>query len=88
MLTPQMVKEAIATSHDLCKANPNGCVHADALQHEFKTIESDLQMMVEGCLAGGHDIFFLFNLIYNHAIHVGYRLHQLETEPISTAKVN
>jgi predicted nucleic acid-binding OB-fold protein len=85
MLTPEIVKEAIKTAHKECEEAPNGCVHADALAPAAKEIVEDVIKSIAIAIESDNDLPMM---IYNHALHVGYRIHQLETTPIDTTKAN
>jgi len=81
MITPDMVSEAIRTSHAACGGEK--CIHQDALAGAAKSLSEDMVIITIG-----KDITYLVNLIYNHALHVGYRLHEIETTPTDPQKVN
>ena len=74
--TPELFKQALDTAHNSCE---KGCTHADA---EFANIKAIEEKIGEGMMS---PLFLLNPLLasFSLGVHVGYRLHQLETEPIS-----
>lgn len=73
MLTPEMVKEALQTSHDACDG-PLGCIHADALSGATEDLK--LAIVTIGMAAMGAPSPLEFTIFT--AIHIGYRLRELE----------
>lgn len=83
MLNKELIEQAIATAHQEC-ATPEGCVHAKAFDEAFDVVSRDT--LRAGLIAMTSDNPIL--ALWYHAVHVGYRLRQLETEPIQKEKVN
>lgn len=80
MLNAEIVEQAIATAHEACSKNKTGCVHAHALAEAAETVLNDQSSTVGMAISDNFGVRDLFALLYNHALHVGYRLHQLEIE--------
>lgn len=86
MITADSLRTAIKTSHDHCKG-ANGCVHADAFAECGSDIEAYAVQSQSSPLAQFDPILAAIF----QGVHLGYRLHQLETEqPIDahSPKVN
>lgn len=81
-ITPELVKQALDASHENCEAK---CIHIDACLANHDAIFARIKEEVAAYLAKGYDpylgCFFL-------GLHVGYRLHQLEAEPLPSEKLN
>ena len=74
MLTPEIVIEAIATAHKTCSESESGCIHAEALAGAFTEIVQDVLKDVEIAAMDNSNVLML---LYNHALHVGWRMHEL-----------
>jgi hypothetical protein len=80
MLNQEIVEHAIETAHEVCAASPNGCVHANALSKAHTAMLLDQSRLLNDAVADNMGLRDIIGLLYNHALHVGYRLHQLETD--------
>jgi len=87
MITKELLKRALDTATDNCTGETNGCVHGPAVDQLRKELEREMGIVVAQCLiVGASPTWGLFDM----GMHVGYRLHQLETDPTPTPneKVN
>lgn len=85
MLTPEMFKQAVETSHEECKASPTGCIHADSM--DMPSMSRVVEFCIANALTNGLDPGIA---ILHAGIHIGYRMRQIETDttPIDPKKVN
>jgi xanthine/uracil/vitamin C permease (AzgA family) len=77
-IAPQLLEAAIKLGHEPCK---DGCIHADATEANVKVITDEIAKCMTYAIAEGISPALM---IYSAAMHVGYRLRQLETEPPTT----
>jgi hypothetical protein len=94
MITQEMVEEAIKTSHNECSKSaaptdnpdslPHGCIHAEAMGAAIKAIAADVSRSALLGMESGDPALS----VYVHAVHVGYRLRQIETETTPKERVN
>jgi hypothetical protein len=80
MLNQEIVEHAIETAHEVCAASPDGCVHAEALSKAHTAMLQDQSRVFGNAVSDNMGLRDIIGLLYNHALHVGYRLHQLETQ--------
>jgi hypothetical protein len=73
MLTPELVKEALQTSHDACD-EPNGCVHAEALSGAAEEFKMAVAALAIAAMAAPNPL----EAVVVNAIHIGYRMRELE----------
>jgi predicted amino acid dehydrogenase len=84
MITKEMFKQALETSHNSCDT-PEGCIHAEAAADNSDAMMERVIDAVMGAkdtgASPGLGIFYM-------GLHVGYRLRQLELEPVPQDRVN
>lgn len=79
MLTPELMVEAIKTSHDECeRTEPRVCLHEDAISGALASEDTDVIETLAGMKAAIESypdhLFAAFSIF----VHIGYRLRQLE----------
>ncbi len=84
-ITREQLLEAIRTSHDECAKSEGGCIHAEAITAESDAVQ---KAITEAVMVAMMDKGSPALSVFVHAFHIGYRLHQLETQPIPLDKVN
>jgi hypothetical protein len=84
MITKELVERALETSHDAC-ATDAGCIHAEGVSQAEDAIHKSLLELLTSCftnpLAAPLHIFYA-------GLHVGYRLRDLETTPLTPKEIN
>jgi len=78
VITPEMAKRAIDSAHENCTTT---CIHAQALSDVMDAMFDRINSVTK---AFGFDPL----AILYEGIHIGYRLHQLSTEPPAKETVN
>jgi hypothetical protein len=78
----ELFKQALDTCTDACEADGQ-CNHHDAIKGNDKVIQQALMdAFVQCVMNNASPSFGIFDL----GVHVGYRLHQLETDTTPTPK--
>jgi hypothetical protein len=84
LVSKEQVLDALAHSHDACAKNPDGCVHAAALKGSEQELNEHLikcALLSVGSTNPALSMWFV-------GLHVGYRLHELETQSVPKGKEN
>ena len=84
MITKEMLTEAIRTGHEPCCTDA-GCLHEDATKANIKAIEEEIGKCIAYALSAGISPALM---VWSAALHVGYKLHQIESTPVAKDKVN
>lgn len=82
MITKELLLEAIKTAHKNCLED---CIHTDAIEANMKAIEEEIGRCVVYAL---NNQISSAVMVFSMALHTGYRLHQLESEPAPKETVN
>ena len=82
MITPDLVLQALKTCQEPCK---DACLHADACEEMHNEIEHAILVSVRYALEQGVSPAIM---TFMTGLHVGYRLHQLETTATPKELVN
>lgn len=75
MITPDLMREAITSMSVNCEGE-EGCPHNDALIANAKILDSVIGAAIAHALTEHKSPSIL---IFSEGVHIGYRLHQLET---------
>lgn len=73
MITAELMREAIETAQAPCRGK-NGCIHAAAAADTRLDIEIEINRILHTLPGREEPALTLFYI----AMHIGYRLHQLE----------
>lgn len=81
-ITKEMMNQALDESHNSCE---NGCIHMEAANAcQDKEAAYVMEQVNEYLKNGANPLFGA----YFFGLHVGYRLGQLASEPVSQSKAN
>ena len=82
MIDPHLLAEAIRTSAEGCL---NECAHQKAIEENTERIDETIMNCVMYALSEGISPALM---VASAFLHIGYRLHQLEHQPLDHTKAN
>lgn len=80
MITDEMMKQAIKTSHNPCCGGD--CIHAEAVASNTDEIDIEILRAVLNSIKDNLSADMIFLRIWLLGLHAGYRLYQLEHDKI------